>query len=103
MRLMPDEPLFFPRPRKKRRGRVFAPPVRSARLYVYIDPAKVGFFRFMLEAHDNLGLMTVVDRWRCALLLRFAPGREKEMREFLEAMREILGCGDAFLPGKGAA
>ncbi|MDR2799824.1 MAG: DUF4911 domain-containing protein [Desulfovibrio sp.] len=87
--------------RKRRKRRVFPPPALSARLYVYISAQKVGLFRYMLEAHDNLGLMTVVDRWRAALLLRFSPHRDREMREFLRDMRDFLSCGEPFLPGGG--
>jgi hypothetical protein len=65
--------------------------MRSARLYVLIDPAKVYMLRFLLEGEDNLGLMTVVDRWRAALLLRFSPQQEARMRGFLESVRELLG------------
>ncbi|MDR3175936.1 MAG: DUF4911 domain-containing protein [Desulfovibrio sp.] len=87
--------------KRKRKRRIFPAPSSSARLYVYIRPEKIGLFRYMLEAHDNLGLMTVVDRWRAALLLRFSPHRGGEMREFLRDMRDFLGCGEPFLPGGG--
>ena len=83
--------------RGKRRGN--CPAVeRSARLYVYINPSQVHLFRFFLEGHDNLGVMTVVDRWRAALLLRFSPHQKQEVREFLDAMREFLPLRLAYIP-----
>ena len=60
--------------------------VWSERLYVQIDPARVHMFRFLLEAEDNLGYMTVVDRWRAVLQVTFAPGQEREMRACLAAI-----------------
>lgn len=73
-----------------RPGRRYPAPKRSARLYVYLDPSRVHLFRFFLEAQDNLGIMTVVDRWRAALLVRFSPHQEKAMREFLADVNESL-------------
>jgi len=100
---MPDFPLLFPknkgRPRKK--GRVLppadgVPATRSARCYVYIDPAQVHLFRYFLEAEDNLGLMTVVDRWRAALLIRYSPDQEHRLLERLEEMRTAVSFSGPF-------
>ncbi|MDR3043772.1 MAG: DUF4911 domain-containing protein [Desulfovibrio sp.] len=38
------------------------PPHESARLYARIAPRHIAMFRFLLEAQDNLGYMTVLDR-----------------------------------------
>lgn len=38
------------------------PPRASARLYARIAPRHIAMFRFLLEAQDNLGYMTVLDR-----------------------------------------
>jgi hypothetical protein len=102
---MPPVPVIFPKRKRRRKGRFHAPPERSARLYVYVAPSEVGFFRYLLEARDNLGLMTVLDRSRAALLLRFAPGMEAEMREFIEGVKEFLPCdGPLIVPcGPGSA
>lgn len=93
-----------PKRRRKRKRRVYPAPARSSRLYVYIDPSMVHMFRFLLEARDNLGLMTVVDRWRAALMLRFSPHQEREVREALEQMRESVPfvLVDMPLAGTGA-
>ena len=89
---MPVFPLSFPknknRPRKKRR--LLPPATRSARCYVYIDPAQVHLFRYFLEAEDNLGLMTVVDRWRSAHMIRFSPDQEQRLLTRLEEMRAAV-------------
>jgi hypothetical protein len=97
---MPPVPVYFPKRKKRGEKRPAVPPGRSGRLYVIVAPSAVGLFRFLLEAHDNLGLMTVLDRRRAALLLRFAPGMEQEMREFIESVKTMLPCSDPLdLPG----
>jgi hypothetical protein len=97
---MPPAPVYFPRRKKRGKKKLGVPPRRSDRLYVVVAPSAVGLFRFLLEAHDNLGLMTVLDRRRAALLLRFAPGMEQEMREFIESVKTMLPCSDPLnLPG----
>lgn len=94
---------FVPLPavkRKKKRSRRPLPaPERSGRLYVLLESNKVHLFRFYLETEENLGVMTVVDRWRTALLVRFSPHQEKDMRAFLESLREPLGLRILDSPG----
>ena len=76
---------------KKRKPRPLPPPLPaprwSARLYVRIDPDKVGMFRFLLEAEDNLGYMSVVDRWAAVLQVVFSPHQEQAMRRHLQGMQ----------------
>ena len=71
--------------RRKPRKRILPPPPeRSARLYVRVDPAKIGLFRFLLEGHDNLGIFTVVNKFDGVLLLRFSPHQRREIDRFLK-------------------
>ena len=99
-----SDPLFSAtsKKRKVRRGRVHPAPERSSRVYIYINPSQVHLFRFYLEAHDNLGIMTVVDRWRAALMLRYSPYEEKRIAAFLTALPESLSLSVAIVPGRGA-
>lgn len=91
MRLMPPEPIILPRRKpRKRKTRVLPAPVRSARVYLYIDPSKVHCFRYLLEAEDNLGIMTVVDRWRAALMVRCSPHQREALLQFLDEIRPTL-------------
>jgi len=70
--------------RRRPRKRICPPaPARSARTYVRIEPAKIGLFRFILEGHDNLGLFTVVNKFKGILLLRYSPHLKREMKQFL--------------------
>lgn len=78
------------RPRKRRPRPLQNPPVWSARLYVRIAPADIARFRFLLEAHDNLALFTVVDRVRGVLLLRYSPSQSKEFFRFLEDVKTVF-------------
>lgn len=84
-----------PAPPPRRRKPVRLPPARrSAKLLVRIAPAQVALFRFLLEAHDNLALFTVLHS-RTAnrpgdpslLKLLFSPHQERDVRAALDAMR----------------
>jgi len=62
--------------------------VRAARLYLHLPSGQVGLFRFLLEAHDNLALFTVLDRHRAAVRLSFPPDQEAAVREALARIAE---------------
>lgn len=97
MRLMPPLPVVpVKQKRRKRKGGIFPLQTRSARQFLYIDPSQVHLFRYLLEAEDNLGLMTVVDRWRAALMVRFSPHQERRMRQFLEEARQSVSFDGPF-------
>lgn len=88
MFLMPPNPVVIPRKKhRSRKRRTSSPPARSARLYVTINPSQVHLFRYLLEASDNMGIMTVVDRWRAALLIRYSPHQDRHIREWLKDMK----------------
>lgn len=72
--------------RKKRHFPCPPPPERSSRLYVRIPREKIALFRFLLEAHDNLGIFTVVSKFSGILMLRYSPHQEREMRVFLKGL-----------------
>lgn len=66
-------------------------PTRSARLYLRLAPRDIALCRFLLEARDNLGYLTVLDRSAAVLELVYSPGQEREVREALEDMAEEIG------------
>ena len=71
--------------RRRPRKRVCPPaPAQSERLYVQIAPSDIGVFRFLLEAHDNLGVFTVTNKFKGILLLRFSPHQSREMHQFIK-------------------
>jgi len=76
--------LVPPKQRRFRFGRILPPPVSSTCMYVQIAPRDVAMFKFLLEAEDNLGYMSVVDRWSAALKVVFSPHQEREMRGWLK-------------------
>lgn len=81
--------------RKRPRKRICPPPpARSERMYVRIDPAKIGLFRFLLEAHDNLGIFTVTNKFTGVLQLRYSPHQRREMKQFLNDVRTEMDVED---------
>ena len=89
-------------PARRRRRSKLRPlppaPRRSQRFYVELPPAQVGMFRFLLEAHDNLALFTVLSRQRAVLQLSCAPGREAELRQALADMSLLVAVRLLELP-----
>jgi hypothetical protein len=77
-------------------------PTRSARLYLRLAPRDLAFFKFCLEAHDNLGYFTVLDRFAATGYLVHSPGQAREAAQFLESLRGEMDI--AVLPlGAGGA
>lgn len=67
-----------------------SPARRSAQLVIRIAPRDVGFFRFLLEARDNLALFTVLDSRTALLKLLFSPHQTDDVRAALAAMQTLL-------------
>lgn len=87
--------------RRRPRKRICPPPpTRSERLYIRIDPAKTGLFRFLLEPHDNLGIFTVVNKFEGVLMLRFSPHQKREMKQFLRDVRTMMDVTIVMEPGQ---
>lgn len=56
-----------------------------------IERHNIAMFRFLLEGHDNLGLMTVVDNRVAWLKVVYAPGQKVEVMKFLDGIKDELG------------
>ncbi len=65
-------------------------PVESGRIYIRIASRDVAMFRFLLEAEDNLGYLSVLDRWRALLKVVFSPHQTKQIKNCLSNIREVL-------------
>ena len=62
------------------------PPRRSSEvLYAEVPRNQIALYRFLLEGYDNLAVMSVVDRYRAVIKLRFLPDAEKTLRGLLHA------------------
>lgn len=59
-------------------------------MYVQIQPSKIGLFRFLLEAHDNLGMFTVTNKFKGILQLWYSPHQRREMKAFVNGIREEM-------------
>lgn len=64
----------------------FVPPeTRSRVLYAEIPRVQIALYRFLLEGYDNLAVMSVVDRFRAVIRLRYTSHAEQTLRDFLTA------------------
>ena len=71
------------RPGKERRP---APPcLASSVLYAEVPRNEIALYRFLLEGYDNLAVMSVVDRYRAVIKLRFLSDAEPILRRLLTA------------------
>ncbi|MBU1002422.1 MAG: DUF4911 domain-containing protein [Proteobacteria bacterium] len=73
-------------------------PHTSRRIYLRIAPADIAFFKFILESYDNLAYLSVVDKHTAVLQLVHTSGTEREIREFLETMRNEISFTEIALP-----
>lgn len=82
-----DQPAREPRkqrPRKSRPELVPAPPsLESQVVYAEVPRSEIALYRFLLEGYDNLAIMSVVDRYRAVIKLRFTPDAQRTLRELL--------------------
>lgn len=78
------------RARKPRLPRMRPPCNRSARIYLRLPRQDVARLRFLLEAHDNLGLVSVLDRWEAVVTIIHSPDQTAELREALEGFKHML-------------
>ena len=58
----------------------------SKHCYLQIRRSDIAYFKFLLEAHDNLGVMTVLDKYAAVLRVSFAAGREEEIQDFFKGI-----------------
>jgi hypothetical protein len=85
-----------PRPRKRKTP--YHAPRWSSRVYVRLEQRHIALFKFLLEAHGHLGLMSVADRHAAILKVSFSPDCAREMRAFLDEAREALPLEVVALP-----
>ena len=95
--LAPKLDISVPKKRKPRLGPVLPPPNQSACLYVQISPKDIAMFKFLLEAEDNLGYMSVVDRWSAALKVVYSPHQQKAMQAWLASTAKALQFKEIWL------
>jgi hypothetical protein len=55
----------------------------SERLYIEVPRTEIAYLKFILEAYDNLGFFTVVDRYRAVLQVVYSIDQEQQLQELL--------------------
>ena len=73
------------RPRRIKDCGLTPPCLASRVLYAEIPRSSIALYRFLLEGYDNLAVMSVVDRYRAVIKLRFTPEAEATLRGLLQA------------------
>lgn len=75
---------------RRKSGPALLPPAQSGCLLVRLAPERVAFFRFLLEAYDNLAYFTVLESKTALLKLVFSPHRARAARRALDEMAQSL-------------
>ncbi len=57
---------------------------------IRIDPEQIYFLKFILEAYDNLTIMSTVDRIDGVMELKYPPELEEDVKGVLQSMAERL-------------
>ncbi len=66
------------------------PPTWSERLYLEINRKDIAYLKFILESHDNLAIMSVVDKYRSVVQIRYAPRQRCEILNFIQGVSEEI-------------
>jgi len=61
-----------------------------ASLRIRIDPEQIYFLKFILEAYDNLTIMSTVDRIEGVMELKYPPELEQDVKGVLQGMAQRL-------------
>lgn len=60
---------------------------------IRIAPEQIYFLKFILEAYDNLTIMSTVDRIEGVMELKYPPELEQDVKGVLQSMAQRLKLG----------
>lgn len=60
--------------------------MRGIKQYYRVDKSKIGLLRFIIEAYDNLALMTTLDQKDGLVVLNIAPGCETTAKALMDSL-----------------
>lgn len=58
--------------------------------YAQIPRQDIARYRFLLEGYDNLAIMSVIDRFRAVVRIRFLPDAEPLLRQLFTSQGAII-------------
>jgi Domain of unknown function (DUF4911) len=64
--------------------------LETIRKIIRVDRREICFIKFILEAYDGIATMTTIDARQGIVLLRIAPGCEKEVEAVLRDLGEDI-------------
>jgi hypothetical protein len=59
-------------------------------LRIRIDPEQIYFLKFILEAYDNLAILTTVDRIEGVMELKYPAELEEDVKRVLQSLAQRL-------------
>jgi hypothetical protein len=64
--------------------------LNSTLTYYRVDQKQIAFIKFVIEAYDNLALLSTLDRQRGLILMRIAPGCERVVARIMADIGENI-------------
>jgi len=61
-----------------------------ATMRIRINPEQIYFLKFILEAYDNLTIMSTVDRFEGVMELKYPPELEQDVKDVMQSMAQRL-------------
>jgi hypothetical protein len=65
--------------------------IETTRRYYRVDRCQVGFVKFILEAYDNVAVLSTVDSKRAVVTITIAPGCERMVDHIMTGLAGDIG------------
>lgn len=62
----------------------------SSRAYILVPRKEIAYFKFLIEAWDNLAYLTVIDKYKAVVELTFYRDFIKDILKIIEIIKEEI-------------
>ncbi|KUJ96558.1 MAG: hypothetical protein PWR24_642 [Desulfonauticus sp.] len=62
----------------------------SSRAYLLLPRRDIAYFKFLIEAWDNLAYLTVIDKYKAVIELNFSKEYKNKVLKVLEAIQKEI-------------
>jgi Domain of unknown function (DUF4911) len=69
--------------------------LKTLKKYLRVDRKEICFLKFILEAYDGIATLTTIDACKGIVMLRIAPGCEKDVETVLQDLKKDIMIDDS--------
>ena len=69
--------------------------LKTLNKYLRVDRREICFLKFILEAYDGIATLTTIDAHQGIVMLRIAPGCEKDVETVLQDLKKDIMIDDS--------